>query len=105
MGYSRACASSAPEVVFQEQSHCGNGVVAVVRHGPWLALRFDISEQGLTFTGREGDADYRDGAALPHVLGFEYLRVMASAATACARPRVVCISQPARSRFVLTRAR
>ena len=94
VGYSRACSASPPEVLFQEQSHCGNGVVAVVRHGPWLALRFDISEQGLTFTGREGDADYRDGAALPHVLGFEYLRVMASSAVAFLALNGIDLSAP-----------
>ena len=83
VGYSRLCSSSPPdEVVFQERSDCGNGTVAVVRHGPWLALRFDISEQGLSYVGRPDDDDYANGAALPQVLGFDYLRVMAASAAA-----------------------
>jgi len=80
VGYGRSINAAPAQVLFEEQSACGNGVVAVVRHGPWLALRFDFSEQGLSYTGREGEPDYRDGAALPAVLGFEYLRSMAAAA-------------------------
>ena len=83
VGYARLCSSSPPdEVAFQERSDCGNGTVAVVRHGPWLALRFDVSEQGLTYVGRPDDDDYDAGAALPQVLGFDYLRVMAASAAA-----------------------
>jgi spermidine synthase len=67
-------------VLFEGASAHGNGAVRVTRHGPWLALRFDASEQGLSYASDPSAPDYAGGAALPHVLGFEYLRVMAAAA-------------------------
>ena len=52
----------------------------VTRHASWLALRFGVSEQGLAYIGYDGEPGWRGGAAIPSVLPFEYLRVMATAA-------------------------
>jgi spermidine synthase len=107
-GYSRCATSVPPEVLFDDVSSHGNGRVRVIRHGPWLALRFDDSEQGLSFASEPGAPDYAGGAALPQVLGFEYLRVMAASAAAfaslngcnlaavpasrdAAHPRILCV--------------
>lgn len=77
VGYTRSLLTTIAQLVWSGESAFGNGAVAVTRHGPWLALRFDSSEQGLSFAGLLGDPDYAGGAALPGVLSFEYTRTSA----------------------------
>lgn len=85
-GYSRLRAKTPLDCLHTEPSACGNGTVRVFACGPWRALCFDASEQGLSYCGEAGrDAGYNDGAALPTVLAFEYTRTMAAAAAGFAR--------------------
>jgi len=79
----------------------GNGTVRVTKHGAWLTLRFGDTEQGLAYVGAPDEPGWAGGAAIPGVLSFEYLRVMAAAAAAFSRlgrppgppqpPRVLCV--------------
>jgi len=78
LGYSRTRGRVPAEVLFVEQSK-HNGVVRVTKHGRWLALTFDASEQGLSYCGQAGEPGYADGAAQPDVCAFEYTRAMAAA--------------------------
>lgn len=96
VGYARLRAHSSPQVLQEARSKHHNGLVRVIRYGPWLALRFNETEQGLTFVGEADTEEWRDGAALPQVLGFEYLRVMASAAAGFASLNGVSLSAGAR---------
>ena len=58
------------------------GRVRVLKHGRWRALYLGKVEQGLTYVDSYGRPD-------PHVLGFQYIRVMVRAAieALCARMR------------------
>ncbi|KAK3238991.1 hypothetical protein CYMTET_51050 [Cymbomonas tetramitiformis] len=63
-------------IVFESESLCGNGSVTVTQHADgWRVLRFDDGAQGL---GYWDDAN----GATPEVLGYHYIRAMASAACA-----------------------
>ena len=90
VGYSRCRTIFPKQVVFEERSAHGNGLVRIQQHGPWRGLHFNDTEQGLTFVGSvpgsgkaAGPVTYwNGGAALPFVLGFEYTRTMAAAVAA-----------------------
>jgi len=71
-GYLRSLANTPAELLCDEESQHGNGRVRVLRHGDWLVMRCESTEQGIAFSD--------NGAAAPQVLGFHYLRVMAAAA-------------------------
>eukprot|EP01062_Namystynia_karyoxenos_P007539 TRINITY_DN12649_c0_g1_i1.p1 TRINITY_DN12649_c0_g1~~TRINITY_DN12649_c0_g1_i1.p1 ORF type:complete len:835 (+),score=276.17 TRINITY_DN12649_c0_g1_i1:103-2505(+) len=79
-GYALASARRGrAEEIFRQGSSCGQGLVRVTRHGPWLRLRFDDSEQGLAWAGWAGTPGWREGRADPEVLGYDYIRSMAAA--------------------------
>lgn len=77
-GYARVRHRAPAQVLFVEQS-AFNGTVRVTKVDSWLALTFDASEQGLSYAGIEREVGYRDGAAQPGTLAFDYTRAMASA--------------------------
>ena len=105
VGYSRCRTIFPKQVVFEERSAHGNGLVRVLQHGPWRGLHFNDTEQGLTFVGTTpgsgkaaGPPTYwNGGAAVPFVLGFEYTRTMAAAVAAFSSvqgllpTRVLCV--------------
>ena len=84
VGYSRCRRLYPQQVVFEERSQHGNGLVQVRQHGPWRALHFNSTEQGLSYVGlppsgvKQVVQLWNDGAAIPYVLGFEYIRTMAA---------------------------
>ena len=95
----------APAELFESGrgGEAGVGKVYVRAHGPWRALWLDKVEQGLAYDFNAGKAYAEDPAFVdfkhdPSVLGFEYVRAMATAAVAAiganalnARTRALCV--------------
>ena len=80
-GYYYHLAHTPPKTVFAStRDAAGVGVVTVKQHGPWRALYLDGVEQGLAYC----DAEDKDENFVhdPTVIGFEYVRAMATAAVA-----------------------
>eukprot|EP00241_Pyramimonas_parkeae_P002465 CAMPEP_0114242074 /NCGR_PEP_ID=MMETSP0058-20121206/9972_1 /TAXON_ID=36894 /ORGANISM="Pyramimonas parkeae, CCMP726" /LENGTH=453 /DNA_ID=CAMNT_0001354643 /DNA_START=132 /DNA_END=1493 /DNA_ORIENTATION=+ len=67
------------QVLFTQASRFGNGDVVVREWPPWRVLMFNDVEQGLTYMDMKSVSG-EWGRCLPEVLGFDYLRAMASAA-------------------------
>ena len=81
-GYYYHLANTPPHLVFEsDSSSAGVGRVRVRSHGPWRAMYLDNVEQGLGYDPRSrgGAGDFCHD---PMAIGFEYVRAMATAATA-----------------------
>jgi hypothetical protein len=70
---------TAPQTLYDGQSKFGNGRVRVWELRPWRVLVFNEVEQALTYMDLTTTAD-PVAAALPQVLGFDYIRAMVCAA-------------------------
>jgi len=94
-GYYHHLRVSPPATVRETPGTANLGAVRVTQHGPWRALWLDGVEQGLAYDARfqrpsrlETDGDLRPSrpsrpfAHDPRVVGFEYVRAMATAAVA-----------------------
>ena len=104
-GYYHHLKNSPPAELFESGrgGEAGVGKVYVRAHGPWRALWLDKVEQGLAYDFDAGKAYAEDPAYVdfkhdPSVLGFEYVRAMATAAVAAiganalnARTRALCV--------------
>ena len=75
-GYALASARQG-DVVFSKVGVFGP--VTVTRHGNWYCLRFGEVEQGLTYVGSPGEPGYANGRAISRVIGYDYIKGMASA--------------------------
>ena len=72
-GYYENMRCRPPRVTFQRQGDEPElGRVSVKQHGRWRAIYLDKVEQGLSYLTRTGKPE-----AMPDVLGFQYIRVMA----------------------------
>jgi len=87
-GYYYHLANTPPRRVFKSEGRAGLGGVSVSAHGPWRALYLDSVEQGLAYMdqGSRGVEGGGGGAHDPLVIGFEYVRAMATAAAAMLGP-------------------
>ena len=87
-GYYHHLRVSPPATVCETPGTANLGLVRVTQHGPWRALWLDGVEQGLAYDARfqrleTGDLrPSRPFAHDPRVVGFEYVRAMATAAVA-----------------------
>ena len=83
-GYYHHLRVSPPATVCETPGTANLGLVRVTQHGPWRALWLDGVEQGLAYDARfrAETGDVRPFAHDPRVVGFEYVRAMATAAVA-----------------------